>query len=942
MRNISDQALAFLSQQQGIEPLNIVEVSWTDTLTLFYCDKTLFDLNIPGKIVELANLDNVVNLSGSTSTQSVSVTLDDIDGSIKNIYNTNDIHKRPVRIWQYFNGLNFNDRFLLFAGVISSPIVWKEGDRTFSFEVLSKLEDMEVGFSPEEGAFDDIPDELIGKAWPLPFGTVLQIPALKVDPIPAGMLLDPNGVVDPALQKQITDLGIKILQLMQLAQDMFNLAADAYQKSHFDENGEFQLDRVNQQYEQQGDQYVDQGNQYLVDLAKARIDLSNLIMQLAKEKTFGRKSVRVSGGECFPQNQTMNARMNGILHTGSFNGNTFNVDNSTHPDNEGIPADAFSFTAENSVTVGGQNIIQSSGFRWVPAGVIFRMDFPLAVRFVVSMVPATVLNVWAYRNMENQKVLIQVPREYYGVQLMNFGTITATVIVLTKALSHRDTGWDDSLYVDVQSTIGPNVADILTWIITNYSTLGIDAASFELVREQTAGFPCNFCMFDRQNIVQLVGNIAHLARCAIYLVDNVFHLVYLPAQPTPVDTIVKSDIILNTLEVSHTETEGLVTRLIASYKTAYSEDKPYKIVLRNNITKYGLHTEEKDWFIYNSPFPVDLAATFWLIRQSNTWKILHFRTPLHKLRLETFDAVVIDFPNNEVASGPVIGIIQGVKFDSSKLELEFEVWLPVRMGEMSTYSFAWPVDSDVHIFPEVVEIAGPGYRTFGNLAPINSACLVGPRFQIKRHHHTRGNPNPGAQQSDGSVIVSPDIGFLNQTAQPNFTNNPRVYRSTTPNVAVLPSGTYPAQIVSGDGPKYKVKVYNKGLTNPTQNTFATNVDHKSKLDADTWIMVVVVTWQEAAPQGSNNTSPRQQSANYFLYASTKSAYPGKIISGSGQTYQVQIFKKGLDGSATTVSAKQLQIDPADQIPAESWALVLEGSKSDGSVEYYIQVPIWLE
>ncbi len=42
---------------------------------------------------------------------------------------------------------------LIFRGKISSPVVWSEGDRTVSFNIISQIEDAEIGFSPEEGQF---------------------------------------------------------------------------------------------------------------------------------------------------------------------------------------------------------------------------------------------------------------------------------------------------------------------------------------------------------------------------------------------------------------------------------------------------------------------------------------------------------------------------------------------------------------------------------------------------------------------------------------------------------------------------------------------------------------------------------------------------------------------------------------------------------------------
>lgn len=64
--------------------------------------------------------------------------------------------------------------------------------------------------------------------------------------------------------------------------------------------------------------------------------------------------------------------------------------------------------------------------------------------------------------------------------------------------------------------------------------------------------------------------------------------------------------------------------------------------------------------------------------------------------------------------------------------------------------------------------------------------------------------------------------------------------------------------------------------------------------------------------------------------------PGEIISGSGNTYQVDIYRNGLSGSATRVSVRQLQIGSGETIPAGTWTMVSQ--LADG---YYMQVNVWL-
>ena len=95
MRNISENGLAQLAQQYGNEPITIVEVDWVIGSTRSYADRTVG--SIPGRIIEVGELDDAVNLSGNTDSQQITLTLDDTDGTIKAILDSHDVHKRDAR-----------------------------------------------------------------------------------------------------------------------------------------------------------------------------------------------------------------------------------------------------------------------------------------------------------------------------------------------------------------------------------------------------------------------------------------------------------------------------------------------------------------------------------------------------------------------------------------------------------------------------------------------------------------------------------------------------------------------------------------------------------------------------------------------------------------------------------------------------------------------------
>ncbi|HUP80473.1 MAG TPA: hypothetical protein VM260_18100, partial [Pirellula sp.] len=189
-RNISSAAAAKLTQATGLEAMNIIRVQWVKGGGYhFYSERNLDENpNIEGKLLSLADLEAVLDINRSTTSTSVRVELNDIDGVIKRIFDNHDINNRPVNIYQWFNESDFSigQMFLIFEGVIASPITWTEGDRVVSFDVVTKLEDREVGFTVEDGDFDNVPEILLGKSWPLIFGTVLDMPTVQMDAKPTG------------------------------------------------------------------------------------------------------------------------------------------------------------------------------------------------------------------------------------------------------------------------------------------------------------------------------------------------------------------------------------------------------------------------------------------------------------------------------------------------------------------------------------------------------------------------------------------------------------------------------------------------------------------------------------------------------------------------------------------------------------------------------------
>jgi hypothetical protein len=380
--------------------------------------------------------------------------------------------------------------------------------------------------------------------------------------------------------------------------------------------------------------------------------------------------------------------------------------------------------------------IPDSIFWHAESGASVRDNASDCLIYIANILPSVIHGVHAYRTLENgSRILATVPSSYYVKnETAVLGTITATALTFPIALKNiAGEGWEDDVYVTLTSSIGPNVVDVIEWLIETYTNVGVNAANFAAIKAKFQDgsdelYPVGFCLLERPNVLEEVARIAWEARCAVYRVGSEFFLKYLSEEPATDMTFSEDDIDSdNHYEVSFPQTESLTTRLVSFWKPNYlpleDGDKPDRIILRHNVKKYGLHSEDVEFHIYNVKELVYKSATFWLIRKSNTWKHVSFQTFLTKIRLDPFDTVLLDMDQPHIASEAVKGVVQSIVHDSTLNVLNIELELPIKAGEMEAYPLYWPAQEPEETeFPTRVEIEegyagghGPGSGVTGTI-----------------------------------------------------------------------------------------------------------------------------------------------------------------------------------------------------------------------------------
>jgi hypothetical protein len=840
MKNLTSAVQAALALQYGSEPVNIIAIQWVDNGSWHkYADKELPDLEISGRIQEIGTLESVIKLDGASQTQGISVKLGDEDGTLKDIIDHNDPHGRPVKVQQWYEGMDIVDAFQLYEGEINSPLSWSEGDRTLSFNVVTKLADNEIGFSPEEGYFPNLPYAKVGVPWPLVFGTSQNVPAQSIEEIPTSQLANDVGVPDPSIPERIKDLEKRIKELRQMLEVYYLALAQAEYTADY---GDTEAQR---QYGASTAATISSNiASVLQQIAAATAEGVSLNSTMEEQIAQARTSLKVLHVNLFQRDTTITLQARDCKFIGKFawSGEEFTIAERM--------LSHYTWTSGDGPT----------GYTHIPAGTKIQIYNNYPIQYVVNLLPSTVHHVQAMKTTDNGQILARVPTSYYTTETRSIGSYTVTLVIFDRPLSSIDTTFGDDIWVTQTSTIGPNTVDILEWLIETYTNLTCDPTTFAHVKECLENYPSHFALLERKNIYQTVEEIAWQARCAIWIVNNTVYLRYLSEEHDFVDTITESDIDVGSLTLTATNTDEIVTKFVALWTDDYAETEANKIILRHNVKKYGTREKEFDFYIYNIQSLVEKSATFWLIRYANVWKNIEFVTHPHKLALETFDFVKFDFDQKFVVNDWCKGELTSLSYDSGARSITVKAWLPVRFGEMEPYEFAWPQDIDIELkFPTDLDITknyaggdGPGTETYGGwYIKENEASGVGytqrnylteNRLRDQRKDYGDLHPSDLDDIKPIPVFVGTDV---TPGDEPTWTYgypeyNPTLQNTEAESTALI--GCYPGVIVSkSEGNTYNVNVYENGLDKDPVSRVVKQlqISDGETIPAGTWVVVIV-------------------------------------------------------------------------------------------------------
>ena len=708
---------AVATNQFGTVPYYELRVVWVDGGS-----EVIYDT----AILSVGTVDGVIQISNNSDSQSVEISLDDVSGYLKTLMGTVDIHLRPASLYLRFQGSS--EKTLLFKGEISSPITWREGSREVKFTILSKIEEAEVGFSAEQAPFTTIPESVVGDAWPLSFGTVCHIKPLKLSAKITGTTLDTFGIPDPALPIKIDMKGTfpypsgpGFLSMPWTSADEVHTYCGAMQ--------EMSLEHLRQYQYAVGHIRVDKGDKFPQNvMVTVKINGKNF-----RGYFTGNTFYFENGDDGTPNYATYLAikaitlanpaeyQPTGPIVCGvGCSGICSNYQygqyhRPRHPDGEpsywvpneewgafGVtlghgsipdttrakdPAKTYDdvdyFIWSGAVRLSNKGAVQQRGYFEASAGSSVELvleNEPLD--YVINLIGATDISVCGNLGGTSGVLnLVGLPYDWYTIVSMPIGPYNATILRLKQPLSTYDSRFnDDDLYVSFTSEIGPNPVDVIEWLLATYSQLNWDTTTFDDVKAKVDCYSIGFTLREKRQLVDVIRDIAYQSRCAIWLVNGVYKMKYLAETPTSVATITWSDIHVDTFEMGFSSTESLVTKLTATWNDCGELDEK-KVVVRNNISKYGLHTSDYNYYIYNDFKCVLKSATYHILRQSNTFRRYDFVCSVNKLAIEPFDAITV---NGDLA------IVDTAIYNPDTFTVQIGCWVPIRSGESATYDLAFP------------------------------------------------------------------------------------------------------------------------------------------------------------------------------------------------------------------------------------------------------------
>ncbi len=687
MKTLSATLQALVDDGTGLEPVVVLKVEWPSG-TKYYTDKDLtLDLSgvstvaAKGYILNMGSVTAQLRAITTGSLSSVSVELDDTSGDIKSIVNTDLLISTKATLYYMLDGCVFYlDAVTLMAGRIASDMSWDEGQRKITFTVDTALSQhaTEVGYAPQVADMANLSADAAGKMWPICFGSVVKVPAIQVYKAVRGTLATYLAAATASVN---IDGGENFPQTPTVVQIIVNnlICTGVFTGNTFaitSHNDTFYT-AVGIEARATHGADADFNNESVCWLSSTQQIVGQYCKTVKSGDLLINYCYRQEGNKCWfakPWKKT-GATTLYKLDTGDTIQET-----SYYPRISWVEQYQME-TKSSGVWVVTSTVITDGNVQ-IPGTVVVQFT-NLPPTYVVNNAPTTsIKGVYAYRTIDGQKVIQQVPSSYYTKNLstsLNGQTVT-TITLLRELDLYMGEKWETDLFVTLVSSLGSNTSDVINYLLANYSTYTVDATTFAAVKTLIANYPSHFALLEQREIIDLVSDIAFQARLAVIYDGVTAKLLYLSKLPVTPISMGEDEIALKTLTLGSTNKDDIVTKYVAHWQTNYS-DKKTDYIYKNNVGTYGENTEEHDFFIYNIYSLVKLSVDFWGNRRSNCWRTAKYKTFLNAIAYEALDTVGL--ATDQLVHGTVFrSDLIGLGFDTNGMLIDIDTVVACKSGQL--------------------------------------------------------------------------------------------------------------------------------------------------------------------------------------------------------------------------------------------------------------------
>src|SRR3989304_1800582 len=189
MRTLTSAKTTALGKDQGYDPQPILKIEWGGTLgTKYYGPQelTIGTIQIVDRLVSAGEANFQVAVDRGGSVASFAVEIADTDKTLLAFMKTVNIAGKGVTLLHHMQATGNvtaqaqADLLEMTKGKIGGEISWRDSDRVLRFDVVTSVRSDQVGHASEEGAFVGLAARAVGQAWPVVYGSVKDVPALKI------------------------------------------------------------------------------------------------------------------------------------------------------------------------------------------------------------------------------------------------------------------------------------------------------------------------------------------------------------------------------------------------------------------------------------------------------------------------------------------------------------------------------------------------------------------------------------------------------------------------------------------------------------------------------------------------------------------------------------------------------------------------------------------